>query len=141
MPHARARGRRAAAAAVVALGALLALLTCARAWPGAADEARAGAVARVTVPGDDAPVAAVTHGASGDDVPGCGEGSASDDGGLVPAAPPRGSSLGDLLPALYDGRGTGAGGCATGVVAHIRPERAPPALVPPSPMDLSILRV
>ncbi|WP_175412120.1 hypothetical protein [Streptomyces sp. TRM64462] len=76
-------------------------------------------------------------------VPGCGDGSPSDEPGMSPGTPPRGGfSLYELLPALYGLRATGGGaGCGPGALPDIRPERAPPALVPPSPMDLSILRV
>ncbi|MEU3451165.1 hypothetical protein AB0H29_28660 [Streptomyces thermolilacinus] len=74
--------------------------------------------------------------------PGCRDDSGTRDGGLAPAAPPRTLTPGDLLPAPHDARG---GGCCAGWAASepaaAGPERAPPGLVPPSPMDLSILRV
>lgn len=73
--------------------------------------------------------------------PGCGDGSSPDEGGLSPAAPPRGTTAGELLPALYEARAGAGAGCGPGTVTAITPERAPPPLVPPSPMDLSILRV
>ncbi|MFJ8697546.1 hypothetical protein ACIRED_32335, partial [Streptomyces roseolilacinus] len=73
--------------------------------------------------------------------PGCRDDSGSD-GGLAPAAPPRGLSSGELLPAPHDARGAAAGaGWGAWEPAATGPGRAPPALVPPSPMDLSILRV
>ncbi|WP_236241568.1 hypothetical protein [Streptomyces sp. CC228A] len=71
----------------------------------------------------------------------CDGGSPAGEGGLRPAAPPRGSSAGELLPALYEARAAAAAGCGAAVVTAITPERAPPLLAPPSPMDLSILRV
>lgn len=125
-PHGRCR----AAVGVSALVAvLLALVVCAR--PGAM-EASDGAVSV-----SPAAVAAPGHGMP----PGCGDGSASDDGGLAPVSPPRGTSPSELLPALYDARGAGGAGCGAEASLAIMPERAPPELVPPSPMDLSILRV
>ncbi|MFJ3161428.1 hypothetical protein [Streptomyces kanasensis] len=88
--------------------------------------------ARAAAPGDPA----------GAGTPGCDDGSRSGDGGLAPATLPRGPSPGELLPAPYDGRGAAHGtGCAVGEPAGTTPGRAPPGLVPPSPMDLSILRV
>lgn len=74
--------------------------------------------------------------------PGCRGDSRADDGGLAPAAPPRGLTAGDLLPAPHDARG--ASGCAGWTPREptaTGPGRAPPPLAPPSPMDLSILRV
>ncbi|WP_151898243.1 hypothetical protein [Streptomyces sp. C8S0] len=71
----------------------------------------------------------------------CDGGAASGEGGLRPAAPPRGSSAAELLPALHEARSAAAAGCGAAVVTAITPERAPPLLAPPSPQDLSILRV
>lgn len=74
--------------------------------------------------------------------PGCRGDSRADDGGLAPAAPPRGLTPGDLLPAPHDARGaSGLAAWTAWEPAATGPERAPPPLVPPSPMDLSILRV
>ncbi|UQS31788.1 hypothetical protein J5J01_09360 [Streptomyces fradiae] len=74
--------------------------------------------------------------------PGCRDGSGARDGGMAPAAPPRGFAAGDLLAAPHDGRGDAScAGWAAWEPDPAGPERAPPALVPPSPMDLSILRV
>ncbi|OEJ95300.1 hypothetical protein [Streptomyces thermolilacinus] len=109
--------------------------------PGSGDRTRAAA---------DVPYAAVSHAlypvaapAHGDGrPPGCRDDSGTRDGGLAPAAPPRTLTLADLLPAPPDARG--GGGCAGWAAfesAATGPERAPLALVPPSPMDLSILRV
>ncbi|ORT54713.1 hypothetical protein BKD26_34170 [Streptomyces sp. CB03238] len=77
------------------------------------------------------------HGA--EEAPGCG--APDDEGRSAPAVPPRSGSLSELLPALHAARvATGAWG-ADETVLDVRPERGPPPLVPPSPMDLSILRV
>lgn len=73
--------------------------------------------------------------------PGCRDGSRPD-GGVVPATPPRGQTPGGPLPAAHDARGAAApAGCGAWEPAATGPKRAPPALAPPSPMDLSILRV
>ncbi|MCZ7459395.1 hypothetical protein [Streptomyces sp. WMMC940] len=72
--------------------------------------------------------------------PGCGEGSG--DGGPSPATPPRGSAAHELLPALPTAAHGGAGcPAADGAVLDLAPERAPPALAAPGPIDLSVLRV
>ncbi|WP_157855891.1 hypothetical protein [Streptomyces aureocirculatus] len=74
------------------------------------------------------------------DVPGCGR-SPKDDG-QRPAAPPRFPSSYELLPALYDNRAaTSSAWGADQAVLCLMPGRAPPGLVPPSPIDLSVLRV
>ncbi|CAL9485294.1 hypothetical protein [Streptomyces sp. enrichment culture] len=74
--------------------------------------------------------------------PGCRGDSRADDGGLAPAAPPRGLTAGDLLPAPHDARGAfGCAGWTPREPGATGPGRAPPPLAPPSPMDLSILRV
>ncbi|MEV8318094.1 hypothetical protein AB0Q95_28415 [Streptomyces sp. NPDC059900] len=73
-------------------------------------------------------------------VPGCGKGG-QQDAGQVPAAPPRSSSAYELLPALHQAHAaSGAWGIGQTVPA-LSPERGPPPLTPPSPVDLSILRV
>ncbi|WP_149179985.1 hypothetical protein [Streptomyces sp. TRM49041] len=168
MPRTDARPSRVAVAALVLVGALLGLVLCAgqgASAVAAADEGPPNAARDVTSvtsvtsatratgatavidgggtvgdDGGDGGDGAPAYGQGGP--PGCGNGSPSDDGGLAPAAPPRGSTPGELLPALYDGRGAvGGAWCGAWAVTVISPERAPPELVPPSPMDLSILRV
>lgn len=86
----------------------------------------------------DAPPAAVPAGE--ERLPGCGEGAG--DGGLSPATPPRGSAAHELLPAL-PAAAHGATGCSAAgdAVLDLAPERAPPALAAPGPIDLSVLRV
>ncbi|MEV6758353.1 hypothetical protein [Streptomyces sp. NPDC051214] len=75
-----------------------------------------------------------------DSVPGCGKGG-QQDGGSGPVAPPRPSSAHELLPALYEAHAaTGAWGGDQAVLT-VAPGRAPPALAPPSPIELSVLRV
>ncbi|MFI6092538.1 hypothetical protein [Streptomyces sp. NPDC051218] len=72
--------------------------------------------------------------------PGCGKGG-QQDAGQVPAAPPRSSSAYELLPALHQAHAaSGAWGLGQTVPA-LTPERGPPPLAPPTPIDLSILRV
>ncbi|MFD9880667.1 hypothetical protein ACFWZT_04310 [Streptomyces alboflavus] len=78
--------------------------------------------------------------AEGQGVPGCGQG--GDKGDVQrPAAPPRSPSSYELLPALYDTRPAACSWLADQAVLTLSPGRAPPALVPPSPMELSVLRV
>ncbi|ARX84633.1 hypothetical protein [Streptomyces alboflavus] len=76
----------------------------------------------------------------GQGVPGCGQGGEKGDG-QRPAAPPRSPSSYELLPALYDTRPAACSWLADQAVLALSPGRAPPALVPPSPMELSVLRV
>ncbi|MER6995179.1 hypothetical protein [Streptomyces sp. NPDC000410] len=77
---------------------------------------------------------------AGHEAPGCDEGTGVD-GGLSPATPPRGSSAYELLPAPH-AVPAGAGCWAVHeAVPDIAPERGPPPVAAPSPMDLSVLRV
>ncbi|MFG2498163.1 hypothetical protein ACGFSB_08080 [Streptomyces sp. NPDC048441] len=75
-----------------------------------------------------------------DSVPGCGKGGQQDSGGR-PVAPPRPSSAHELLPALYEAHTETRSWGADQAVLAVAPGRAPPALAPPSPMELSVLRV
>ncbi|WP_031071628.1 hypothetical protein [Streptomyces sp. NRRL S-118] len=113
---------RAAAAVLLLMGALL---VC---GPGAAAA-------------QDAPVAtagaAVTAGTGGQ-APGCDP--LEDQGGLAPAVPPRPATAAELLPAPHTGTRLPADRDDPAVVA-VLPERAPPWLAGPSPVDLSVLRV
>ncbi|WP_157882529.1 hypothetical protein [Streptomyces silvensis] len=72
-------------------------------------------------------------------VPGCGRGQGDD--AQRPAAPPRFPSSYELLPALYDNRADASSWGVDQTVLCLAPGRAPPALVSPSPIDLSVLRV
>ncbi|MEV0255187.1 hypothetical protein AB0H82_13115 [Streptomyces sp. NPDC050732] len=72
--------------------------------------------------------------------PGCGKG-ADRDADQAPGTPQRPGAAYELLPALYDARaGSGSWGADQAVLLET-PGRAPPALTPPSPIDLSVLRV
>ncbi|MGW0536908.1 hypothetical protein [Streptomyces sp. NPDC003032] len=73
-------------------------------------------------------------------VPGCGKG-AQPDAGQAPAAPPRSSSAYELLPALHQAHAASGAWGVGQTVPLLTPERGPPPLTPPSPGDLSILRV
>ncbi|MEV2252469.1 hypothetical protein AB0I94_18145 [Streptomyces sp. NPDC050147] len=75
-----------------------------------------------------------------DSVPGCGKGGQRDNGGR-PMSPPRPSSAHELLPALYEAHAATGSWGADQAVLSVSPGRAPPALVPPSPIELSVLRV
>lgn len=72
--------------------------------------------------------------------PGCGKGTRQD-AGQVPAAPPRSTSAYELLPALHQAHAASGAWGAGQTVPPLMPERGPPPLAPPSPIDLSILRV
>ncbi|MFF1381126.1 hypothetical protein [Streptomyces sp. NPDC058308] len=85
-------------------------------------------------------VAPVAHSGVGHDRPGCGKGTRQD-GGEHPASPPRSSSAYELLPALYEAHGGVGSWGADQAFLDLTPVRGPPELVPPSPVDLSILRV
>lgn len=73
-------------------------------------------------------------------VPGCGKGGQRD-AGQAPAAPPRSSSACELLPALHQAHAASGGWGVGQTVPLLTPERGPPPLTPPSPVDLSVLRV
>ncbi|QGV79769.1 hypothetical protein [Streptomyces ficellus] len=62
-------------------------------------------------------------------------------GGLTPAVPPRPGTPGELLPAPHVTRVTTGAWGADGTAPDVTPERGPPLLAAPSPLDLSILRV
>ncbi|MET9376366.1 hypothetical protein ABZX98_19815 [Streptomyces sp. NPDC002992] len=73
--------------------------------------------------------------------PGCGQGHPGDEGAAGPVVPPRPNGFGDLLPALAGERAAGGDGCADVDLTDPAPGPEPPELVPPSPVELSILRV
>ncbi|MFJ1580678.1 hypothetical protein [Streptomyces sp. NPDC088182] len=123
------------------LGVLVALLFClpsaavAVGTAGAAETA-VGAAA-VGTAGAEAIAVGSGHGGQ---TPGCGRGD-QDDTGIPPITPSRGSSVHELLPALHDARdAAGAWGVAQAALA-VTPDRGPPPVAAPSPVDLSVLRV
>ncbi|MEN8650011.1 hypothetical protein ABCR94_05020 [Streptomyces sp. 21So2-11] len=156
--------RRGAATVSVLLGALFALLMCSGAMaagsaPGPVGRAAAGvatAEAAVAdagaafVPGH-LPAAAVSAAAPaavsaalaavGDrEVPGCGK-SPGEDSGTGSGTPARGSSSYELLHALHDARAASGSWGINDVLPAFTPDPGPPPLDPPSPIDLSVLRV
>ncbi|MFE7778255.1 hypothetical protein ACFU5O_31055 [Streptomyces sp. NPDC057445] len=84
--------------------------------------------------------AAMSAPGAGHQAPGCDDGS-RDDGGLGPATPPRGSSPYQLLPALQSAHSASGCSAVDDTVLDVAPERGPPPVAAPSPMDLSVLRV
>ncbi|MET9506944.1 hypothetical protein ABZX62_00425 [Streptomyces flavidovirens] len=157
MPQASRQSRSAATAATAApgamvsvlLGTLLAvavavLLLCTDTAGGRVSAAEApvaeASVAEASV--IEAPVATVMAAATApaSDEPGCRE-SHGDGMANTPAAPPRGGAAYELMPALHEARaGAGSWG-ADALAPHPTPEHRPPPLDPPTPIDLSILRV
>ncbi|MER7108031.1 hypothetical protein [Streptomyces sp. NPDC000229] len=128
MPCAGSRWCRVAAAVLVLVGTLL---VC---GPGAAAEEGAAVVAVSA-----AEAAGPGPGQAPGQGPGCG--SSDDGGGLAPAVPPRSGTLCELLPALHVARAVTGPWGVDETILDVRPERGPPPLAPPSPLDLSILRV
>ncbi|MGA4849844.1 hypothetical protein ACOBQB_27675 [Streptomyces sp. G5(2025)] len=86
------------------------------------------------------PVSTVAHAAERHDEPGCGKGGQGETG-QAPAAPARSSSAYELLPALYEAHGASGSWTVDKAVLELTPVRGPPPLAPPSPVDLSVLRV
>ncbi|MEV6331368.1 hypothetical protein [Streptomyces sp. NPDC051909] len=86
-------------------------------------------------------VAVASVASVGPAAPGCGESHGAEEGAAAPAVPPRGHAFGELLPALAEERMPCGGWGADQEVMDVRAGRAPPELVPPSPVELSILRV
>ncbi|MEU7014169.1 hypothetical protein [Streptomyces sp. NPDC046385] len=107
----------------------------------AAFAALAGLVLGLVVCGAATPAPAPGPVVAGAVAPGCGQGHPVDEGAAGPVVPPRSHGFGELLPALVGARA----GCADWAVDEGPDEttrgREPPALVPPSPVELSILRV
>ncbi|MBT2528559.1 hypothetical protein J7E91_24920 [Streptomyces sp. ISL-99] len=155
MPQASRQSRSAVTAATAApgemvsvlLGTLLAvavLLLCTDTAGGRVSAAEAPAaeapVAEASVA--EAPVATVMAAATApaSDEPGCRE-SHRDGMANTPAAPPRGGAAYELMPALHEARAGAASWGADALAPHPSPEHRPPPLDPPTPIDLSILRV
>ncbi|GAA2964187.1 hypothetical protein [Streptomyces enissocaesilis] len=137
MPQVSRRCRGAATASTLP-GTLLvpaALLLCTDMRGGAPDEAPAPAFASVS-----APASVAAPGSADEREPGCRE-RHRDGVGSAPVTSPRKGTAYELLPAPYDTR-AGAGSWGAGGPAP-RPAhgRRPPSPDPPSPIDLSILRV
>ncbi|MGA4803546.1 hypothetical protein [Streptomyces lavendulocolor] len=128
-----------AAGPVVPAGRAVAARSAEPAVPAVAAVPVVRAVAAGSAEPDAAAVFAHDGGPGAGRVPGCG--SSDDDGGLSPALPPRSGSLGELLSAPPVARAAAGTWGADAAAPDVRPERGPPPLVPPSPLDLSILRV
>ncbi|MEU5975530.1 hypothetical protein [Streptomyces sp. NPDC047315] len=73
--------------------------------------------------------------------PGCGKGSPDGDRGAQPAAPPRGAVAYEPPPAPYVTHCAAADRVLTQVVPGVLPDGRPPPPAPPSPEELSIVRV
>ncbi|MFE0132234.1 hypothetical protein ACFWY6_11750 [Streptomyces sp. NPDC059037] len=91
-------------------------------------------VAKVTKP------AAAVQAKESAGAPGCGK-SGQQDAGQGPAAPARSSSAYELLPALHQAHAASGAWGADQPVLSLTPDRGPPPLAPPTPIDLSVLRV
>ncbi|MFG2333658.1 hypothetical protein ACGFMM_29145 [Streptomyces sp. NPDC048604] len=101
-----------------------------------------GLLVCAAAPGDRAVTAVAVAGAVADaGEPGCGPGSRTGEGAANPVVPPRAQGFGELLPALAGGRALCGYGAADALVRHLEPGAGPPELVPPSPPELSVLRV
>ncbi|MFI1884900.1 hypothetical protein [Streptomyces jumonjinensis] len=72
--------------------------------------------------------------------PASGCGGAEEDRGAHPSPPPRGALSYELPPVPYDTHG-GLDPLCGATVPGVVPDRGPPPLDPPTPVDLSILRV
>ncbi|MFI1810849.1 hypothetical protein ACH414_10975 [Streptomyces sp. NPDC020422] len=103
--------------------------------------ALAGLVLGLAVRGAATPPAAPGPAVAGAVTPGCGQGHPADEGAAGPVVPPRAHGFGELLPALVQARDGCASLAADEGPAEATRGREPPALVPPSPVELSILRV
>ncbi|MFC7964649.1 hypothetical protein [Streptomyces cinereoruber] len=130
------RTTRAPAAFAALLGLVLGLLV----WGVPGERAAASTVPPVSV-ASATPVVSVVS-APGAAVPGCDPGRPAEAGAGAPVVPPRAHGFAELLPVLAADRVPG--GVRAVVAAGARsaaPGREPPDLVPPSPVELSVLRV
>jgi hypothetical protein len=73
--------------------------------------------------------------------PGCGPSSDADDSGVRPGAPPRGFSAYELLPALHRAGGPVFPTAPGQAFLDVSPLPVLPPPAPPSPVELSVLRV
>ncbi|MFI8963092.1 hypothetical protein ACIGO8_13345 [Streptomyces sp. NPDC053493] len=106
----------------------------------AAFAALAGLVMGLMVCGTVAPAPVGKPAAAAPAGPGCGE-SHGGEGASAPAVPPRPHGFGELLPSLAAER-TPCGAWGTDQeVADAVPGPEPPDVLPPSPVELSVLRV
>ncbi|MGA5868332.1 hypothetical protein [Streptomyces cinereoruber] len=133
------RTTRAPAAFAALLGLVLGLLV----WGVPGERAAASAVppASVVSATPVTPVVSMVS-APGAAVPGCDPGRPAEAGAGAPVVPPRVHGFAELLPVLAADRAPG--GVRAVVAAGARsaaPGREPPDLVPPSPVELSVLRV
>ncbi|MGW5420083.1 hypothetical protein [Streptomyces sp. NPDC003943] len=87
------------------------------------------------------PVRETSAATAGPASPGCGQSHGGDEGARAPAVPPRAHGFGELLPVLVTERTPCGGWGADQDAVDVRAGRAPPELVAPSPVELSILRV
>lgn len=135
------RTLRAPVVFVALVGLVLGVLLCgASAVKLARKAAGAGAV----------PVAASVSGTLGTELasapeqphgPGCGRGHGGE-GAVSPVVPPRAHGFGELLPALTSAARTSCAGGDAGLDGPAPvPGPDPPELAPPTPVELSILRV
>ncbi|MFJ5936816.1 hypothetical protein AB9128_29135 [Streptomyces cinereoruber] len=79
--------------------------------------------------------------APGAAVPGCDPVRPAEAGADGPVVPPRAHGFAELLPALAADRAPGGGRPGDAAGRKPGPGREPPDLVPPSPVELSVLRV
>ncbi|MFF3759860.1 hypothetical protein [Streptomyces sp. NPDC002185] len=134
------RTTRATAAFAALLGLVLGLLVC-----GASVSPASGAAPVVSGASGGASLRPASGAAApvvlGAPVPGCDPGHPADEGAPGPVVPPRAHGFAELLPALAADRvppgprQPDPGGPA------VQPGPEPPARVPPSPVELSVLRV
>ncbi|MDQ8705960.1 hypothetical protein RCO28_26245 [Streptomyces sp. LHD-70] len=130
-----AAARRRRSAVTLLLGALLALLTVGLVCgPASASAGQATESVRAAAPSAAAPSASALDGKTG-----CGK--KQTDEGSQPAAPSRTTVHEQLASTLsYEQSGTGDW-TACGPLAGVAPDRGPPPRDPPSPVELSVLRV
>ncbi|MER7535326.1 hypothetical protein ABTX77_11100 [Streptomyces sp. NPDC097704] len=131
------RTTRAPASLAALLGLVLGLLTCGAFSPSGTAPGPARFAATAAVPVADA--APVVLGAA---VPGCDPGHPADEGAGGPVVPPRAHGFAELLPALAADRAAAPGVRQPDPCGPAAPPgREPPARVPRSPVELSVLRV
>lgn len=134
MPIGRDSRHRLVVTASLLLGLLGALLGCVGSAASAATAGPAGGA------GSDA--ATVVAAAAGPvQSPGCGRSTDDNDSGAHPGTPPRGGSAYELLPALHQTGGPASPAVPGQAFLDVSPLPALPPPAPPSPVELSVLRV